>query len=94
MPKRNMPYKPERLPAKLLAIRKRLGLSQSELAQRLEFKASSARISEYEHGVKLPNLLVLLRYSEVAHVHMETIVDDLVSLRRFREALQRRKRSR
>lgn len=94
MPKRSIPYKPEHLPAKLLVIRKRLGLSQSELARRLEFKASSARISEYEHGIKLPNLLVLLRYSEAARIRMETLIDDRVSLRRFREALQRRKRSR
>ena len=61
---------------------------------RLKLELSSARISEYESGAKEPNLLALLRYSEAARVHMETLVDDRMSLRRFREALQRRKRSR
>lgn len=76
MPKRNTPYRPTRLPGKLRAIRTRLGLSQSQLTKRLEFSVSSARISEYEHGVRIPSLLVLLRYAQIAGVHMETLVDD------------------
>ena len=85
---------PERLPAKLLAIREHLKLSQSEICNLLNFDVTPARISEYEHAVREPNLLVLLSYSEIARVHMETLVDDRVSLRRFRDALQRRKRLR
>ena len=82
MPKRNAPYRPKRLAAKLLAIRQRLGLSQSKLAKLLELKGSYARISEYENGIKVPSLLVLLRYSQIAKVHMETLVDDRVDLPR------------
>ena len=85
---------PERLPAKLLAIREHLKLSQSQISNLLRLEVSPSRISEYENAVREPNLLVLLHYSEIARVHMETLVDDRVSLRRFREALQRRKRSR
>ena len=42
--------KPKRLAEKLLAIRQRLGVSQSQLAKLLEFDKGAARISEYEHG--------------------------------------------
>ena len=87
-------FKPEHLPAKLHAIRKRLGLSQSELVSRIKFDLSPARISEFEHAVREPNLLVLLRYSQIAGIHMETLVDDRVTLAQFREALQKRKGSR
>jgi transcriptional regulator with XRE-family HTH domain len=82
--------KPEYLSAKLLAIRERLEFSQSKMARRLDVD-SCARISEYEHGTREPNLMVLLRYSKVARVHMETLVNDLVTLAQFREALQKRK---
>ena len=86
--------KPERLPAKLLAIRRHLKLSQSQMSDLLNLEISPGRISEYEHAVREPNLFALLRYSEAARVHMESLVDDRVSLRRFREALKQRKRSR
>ena len=88
MPKRNTPYRPARLPSKLLAIRTRLGLSQSQMATRLQSKVSASRISEYEHAVRLPSLLVLLRYSQIARMHMETIVDDRVDLEQFEDELE------
>jgi len=72
--------KPEYLAAKLLAIRERLGLSQSDMVRLLDCQLSRARICEYEKGVREPNLLVLLRYAEVAGLHMETIVNDKVKL--------------
>ncbi len=64
--------RPRYLPAKLLAIRQHLRLSQSEMNSRLGFELSPARISEYEHGNREPNLLTLLRYSQIARVHMES----------------------
>jgi transcriptional regulator with XRE-family HTH domain len=72
--------KPKYLAAKLFAIRQRLGLSQAQLARQLKFKVSCARVSEYETGFREPNLLVLLRYSELAGVNMETLVNDKVKL--------------
>lgn len=45
--------RPKRLAAKLFAIRKQLGLSQSELATQLEFDKGAARISEYESGARM-----------------------------------------
>jgi hypothetical protein len=53
----------------------------------LDFQVSAHRISEYEHGVREPNLIVLLRYSLIAGINMQTIVNDKISLTRFRDAL-------
>jgi transcriptional regulator with XRE-family HTH domain len=72
--------KPKYLAAKLLAIRQALGLSQTEMVKHLDFKVTAARVSEYEHGVREPNLLVLLHYSEIAGLHLEVIVDDRLTL--------------
>lgn len=74
--------KPERLGEKLLRIRKSLTLSQSEMLKRLGFEdvIDYRRISEFELGDAEPPLPVLLRYSRVARVHLEDIVDDNLEL--------------
>jgi transcriptional regulator with XRE-family HTH domain len=63
--------RPKHLAAKLLAIRTQLGLSQSQMAERLGSHVAYPRISEYEHGVKLPDLMTLLRYGDIAVIHLE-----------------------
>lgn len=68
--------KPEHLAAKLLAIRKHLGLSQSQLAARFRFKIHYGRVSECELGKRIPNLLLLLDYARVAQVTIDDLVDD------------------
>ena len=73
--------KPQRLPAKLLEIRQTLRMSQSELIQALKIKTTDARISEYEHGIREPNLLVLLAYARLAQIPLEHILDDDKDLR-------------
>lgn len=74
--------KPERLSKKLFRIRKSLGLSQSAMLKRLGFEEliDYRRISEFELGDAEPPLPVLLRYSRVARVHLEDIVDDELEL--------------
>ena len=79
--------RPEYLGAKLLAIRQHLKLSQSEIAWRLGFESSCARICEYEHGNREPNLLILLRYSQLVNVHLEYIINDNISPTQFEDAL-------
>jgi transcriptional regulator with XRE-family HTH domain len=37
---------------------------------------TTARISEYEQGLREPTLRVLLAYGRVARIHLETIIDD------------------
>ena len=74
--------KPRHLAIKLLAIRQALGLSQGEMVQRLNFQTIGARISEYENGIREPNLIVLLAYAKAARVRVEVLIDDNLSLPR------------
>ncbi len=72
--------KPKYLGRKLLAIRERLDVSQTEMARLLELKQTYTVISSYERGTGEPNLIVLLRYARLARVPMETLVDDKLKL--------------
>ncbi|HEX7330155.1 MAG TPA: helix-turn-helix transcriptional regulator [Pyrinomonadaceae bacterium] len=75
-------YRPKNLAAKLLQIRKALGLSQPQMLGRLAagHSLSAARISEYETGTREPSLWVLLAYGRVARVHVEILIDDEATL--------------
>ena len=72
--------KPKKLSQKLLAIRKRLNLSQTEMAKALQLKVHYSAVSNYELGTREPDLLIVLRYSRLADVPMEAIVDDQMAL--------------
>ena len=74
--------KPERLAEKLREIRLSLGLSQPEMHRRLELEeeVDYTNISKYELGRNEPPLSTLLRYSRLAGVHLENIVDDELEL--------------
>jgi transcriptional regulator with XRE-family HTH domain len=71
---------PKGMPGKLLAIRVRLGLSQTEMATHLELKKAYTVISSYERGTREPDLVTLLRYARLAGVSLETLVDDHAKL--------------
>ena len=73
--------RPKRLAEKLLAIRFKLEVSQSQLAKLLEFDKGVARISEYERGNREPDLLTLLKYSELARVSINVLADDTRELK-------------
>lgn len=75
--------RPLYLAVKLLAIRQRLCFSQSEMIRLLNFPMTTARISEYESGVREPNLLVLLAYARAGDVPVERLIDDHVDLYDF-----------
>jgi transcriptional regulator with XRE-family HTH domain len=63
----------------LREIRKRLDLSQQELAERFKHIPAPpypGLISRYEQGIAEPSLLVLLEYAHLAGVAMDTLVDD------------------
>lgn len=76
-----MREKPMRLASKLKAIRQRLGLSQTEMVQRLKFKGQYGRISEYELGRRQPTVSTILLYARAANVSMESLVDDEIEIR-------------
>ena len=69
------------LAAKLLRIRKALGLSQQQLAERLNVKGINFNyVSKYELDKNDPPLVVLLAYSRVSGIPVEQIIDDNRSL--------------
>jgi transcriptional regulator with XRE-family HTH domain len=72
--------KPLKLSHKLLAIRRRLGKSQTEMARALELKVHYSAVSNFELGTREPDLIIVLRYARLAGVPMETIVDDQMNL--------------
>ena len=75
-------WKPARLGEKLRTIRLSLGLSQTELANLLEFpiKNGGARVSEYENGVRELGLDLLLRYARLIEVSVDVLIDDDLNL--------------
>jgi transcriptional regulator with XRE-family HTH domain len=75
--------RPDRLAAKLLAIRSTLKLSQLELAERLSTDLIQLRksdISRYESGLRQPVLRILLRYARLAKISTDILIDDEMDL--------------
>jgi transcriptional regulator with XRE-family HTH domain len=72
--------RPQKLAAKMLKIRKQLGMSQTQMSKALGLKVHYAAISQFEAGTREPSLIVLLRYARLARVSMETLVDDEMKL--------------
>lgn len=76
-------YQPRRLAEKLIEIRNRLDLNQSQMFKRLgdtQSKIHTSHISSYELGTREPPLDVLLQYARIAGVPMEVLVDDKFDL--------------
>jgi transcriptional regulator with XRE-family HTH domain len=73
---------PKRLPAKLRQIREALGYTQEEMVRQLRLKGKVPRsyLSRFETGEREPPLEVLLRYSQLANVWINALVDDAVDL--------------
>ena len=72
--------KPMKLGHKLLAIRKRLQMSQTQMARALELKVHYSAVSNFELETREPDLLIVLRYARLAGIPMEVIVDDHLDL--------------
>jgi transcriptional regulator with XRE-family HTH domain len=72
--------RPVRLSEKLLSVRERLGLSQTQMARALGLEVNYSAISNYEHGTREPSLRVLLKYARLAGVTMDVLVDDDLDL--------------
>ena len=73
--------RPNRLGEKLRLIRIHLGLTQSQLIDRLAVKNEAlypSSISLFEQGGREPSLLVLLAYSNLSGVIINDLVDDNV----------------
>jgi transcriptional regulator with XRE-family HTH domain len=74
--------KPNRLAKKLLQIREALGLSQTEMLNRLKLDQTLFRstISAYERGKREPPYPILLLYARVAGVCTDVLIDDELDL--------------
>lgn len=74
--------KPVRLAEKLAYIRNALNLSQDDMIKRLglESRLTREEISKYERGLRVPSLLMLLKYAQVAGLIVDELIDDEVSL--------------
>ena len=74
---------PKKLAKKLGQIRSKLGLSQTEMVQALNYKTSPlypAQISQFESGRREPPLMVLLAYAKLAGISTDDLIDDRVNL--------------
>lgn len=72
--------RPERLSEKLLTIRQRLGLSQTEMRNQLGLAIDHSAISGYELGTREPPLPILLRYAKLANISTDDLIDDEADL--------------
>lgn len=92
--------RPARLAAKLIEIRRKLGLSQGAMVRRLglEEEFDRAYVSKYERGVMEPPLHVLCAYADVANVSLDVLARDHLDLpaglpaAKKREGVRRRAR--
>lgn len=74
--------RPRLLGEKMRQIRETLGLSQNEMLRRLglDEEFTRAELSAYERGVREPPSKVLLKYSAVARVWVNVLIDDDLNL--------------
>jgi len=72
--------RPKHLAAKLLQIRRSLGLSQNQIAKQLGVQLDRT-ISKYELDINEPPLHILLAYSRASGIPIEWIIDDAIELR-------------
>ena len=78
--------RPQLLAEKLLLIRQHLNVSQNVMREMLNL-SNRTRVSEYENGKRVPNLMVTLAYARVGKVPIASLADDDVSLGAFRKQL-------
>ena len=73
--------RPCKLAKKLRQIRTRLGLTQTEMVERLRFRGIyQGHVSEYERGKREPPYPVLLKYARLAEVSTDVLIDDGLDL--------------
>lgn len=74
--------RPKRLPEKLLKIRQKLELSQSDMVRCMGLANEIERdyISKFERGTLEPSLWILLQYARSANVFVEVLIDNDLDL--------------
>lgn len=75
--------RPSRLGEKLLAVRTKLGYSQTEMADALSDDESSVArqdIHRFEKNERDPNYIIMLRYCRLSKIDFEYFADDNLDL--------------
>jgi transcriptional regulator with XRE-family HTH domain len=74
--------RPKFLAKKLRRIRVVLGLSQTEIGERLGLEKPFARnyVSGYERGTREPTLEILLNYARLVHISTDVLIDDHMTI--------------
>jgi transcriptional regulator with XRE-family HTH domain len=75
---------PKKLGRKMKQIRLNLGMSQRQIVEALNYKATPLRasqISQYECGQREPTMMLVLAYARLAKVSVESLIDDGMKLR-------------
>lgn len=75
----NRVVKPKKLAYKLRQIRFYLKFSQGDMVVAInpkEIAENRSKVSQYERGLRIPNVIELLNYSRLSGVTMEVLVDD------------------
>jgi len=73
--------RPKKLHKKLAMIRRRLKITQEEMAKRLiktgaEKAMSSGYVADFETGKREPSLLALLAYAKLFNTSTDILIDD------------------
>jgi transcriptional regulator with XRE-family HTH domain len=69
---------PKKLGSKMREVRKRLEMTQEQVADYLG--TDSGAISRYERGLRDPSLLEILAFSRMSGVAVEVLIDDKMKL--------------
>lgn len=51
-------------------------MSRLQLAKLIEFHKGAARIFDYEHGIRRPDILVVLNYAKLARTSLDILAND------------------
>jgi transcriptional regulator with XRE-family HTH domain len=79
--------KPKHLAKKLLAIRNKLGASQTEMAKLLDLQVAYTVVSSFELAKREPDLVILLRYAKLAGISTDVLIDDRFSIEQVRKMI-------
>ena len=74
--------RPKHLAGKLRELRKRVGMTQIELAK--ELGIDSGAVSRFETAKREPSLLESLAYSQISGIGIDVLIDDKKSLAKKR----------
>jgi transcriptional regulator with XRE-family HTH domain len=74
---------PKKLGKKMRQIRERLGMSQRQIVEALNYRDTPLRasqISQYEQGQREPTMMLVLAYARLAGISTDVLIDDKLKM--------------